>query len=96
MSEERRELSVPPDVEAQGGSEILRLFVTDGALSLSMQRAFDEPEMWGQLLAELATQVAEIYARETPLDAAEALADIRLALDAAFDRIEREQASAIN
>jgi hypothetical protein len=96
MTEERRELSVPPDVEAQGGSEILRLFVTDGALSLSMQRAFDEPEMWGQLLAELAMQVAEVYARETRLDANEALGGIRHALNAAFDRIESERGVSIN
>jgi hypothetical protein len=87
MMEERRELSVPPDVEAQGGSEILRLFVSGGALSLTMQRAFDEPEMWGRLLAELAMQVAEVYARETPREAIDALEEIRVALNAAFDRI---------
>jgi hypothetical protein len=95
MTEERRELSVPPDVEAHGGSEILRLFVTDGALSLSMQRAFAAPEMWGQLLAELARQVAEVYARETPICAEEALAEIRLALEVSFDRLAGER-GAIN
>jgi hypothetical protein len=88
MPQEIKELSAPPDVEAQGGTEILRLFVTDGSLSLSMQRAFAAPEMWGQLLAELARQVAEVYARETAMDAAEALAEIRLALEVSFDRIE--------
>ncbi len=66
MTREKRELSAPPDVEQQGGAEILRLFVTDGALSLSMQRAFEEPQMWGQLLADLALHVAQVYARETP------------------------------
>jgi len=93
MTEVKRELSAPPDVERQGGTEILRLFVTNGALSLSMQRAFDEPEMWGQLLAELAMQIAHVYGRETPFDTARALADIRLALDASFDRIEAEHAT---
>jgi hypothetical protein len=88
MTEERRELSVPPDVEAHGGSEILRLFVIDGALSLSMQRAFTAPEMWGQLLAELVLQVAEVYARETPMAAEEALAEIRTAFELSFDRLE--------
>lgn len=90
MIEKKRELSAPPDVEQQGGTEILRLFVTNGALSLSMQRAFDEPEMWGQLLAELAMQIAQVYARETPFDMAQALGEIRLALEASFDRIEAE------
>lgn len=87
MTEEIKELSAPPDVAAHGGTEILRLFVTDGALSLSMQRAFAAPEMWGQLLAELARQVAEVYARETPMCAEEALAEIRLALEVSFDRL---------
>ncbi len=82
---------MPPDVEINGGTEILRLFVTDGALSLTMQRAFAAPEMWGQLLAELARQVAEVYARETPIAAEEALAEIRLALEVAFDRLETER-----
>ncbi len=91
MPEERRELSLPPDVESNGGTEILRLFVTDGALSLTMQRAFAAPEMWGQLLAELARQVAEVYARETPIAAEEALAEIRLALEVAFDRLETDR-----
>jgi hypothetical protein len=91
MSELKRELSVPPDVETNGGTEILRLFISSGAMSLSMQRAFAEPEAWGRLLAELAQQAAALYARETPLDAGSALADIRIALDAALDQIESGQ-----
>ena len=71
MTELKRELSIPPDVESNGGTEILRLFISNGAMSLSMQRAFAEPEAWGRLLAELASQAAELYARETPLKAAE-------------------------
>ncbi len=88
MSEVKRELSVPPDVEANGGTEILRLFISGGAMSLSMQRAFAEPEAWGRLLGELAQQAAALFERETPLSAVEALADIRVALDSALDHIE--------
>ena len=84
MTREKRELSAPPDVEEQGGTEILRLFVTDGALSLSMQRAFEEPGMWGQLLADLAMHAAQIYARETPVEVAQALGEIRLAAGRGF------------
>ena len=47
MTELKRELSIPPDVETNGGTEILRLFISNGAMSLSMQRAFAEPEAWG-------------------------------------------------
>jgi len=88
MAEVKRELSIPPDVESNGGTEILRLFISGGALSLSMQRAFAEPEAWGRLLAELAQQAAGLYARETELSAGDAIADIRIALDSALDQIE--------
>jgi hypothetical protein len=96
MTREKRELSAPPDVEQQGGAEILRLFVTNGALSLSMQRAFDEPKMWGQLLADLALHIAQVYGRETPFEVAQALGEIRLALDASFNRIQAEHAATQN
>ena len=52
--------------------------------------------MWGQLLADLAMHAAQIYARETPLDVGQALGEIRLELDAAFDRIEAEHAATLN
>ena len=87
MSEEKVELSIPPDVEEYGGAEILRLFISKGALTLSMQRAFESPDMWGRLLAELAMQVAHVYAHETPMSAEEALADIRAALESGLDRV---------
>jgi hypothetical protein len=83
--EVKRELAAPPDVEAHGGTEILRLFVSGGALSLSMQRGFDRPETWGRLLADLAQHVAGVYERETSIDAETALAEISAAFDAALD-----------
>ena len=89
-------MSAPPDVERQGGTEILRLFVCDGALSLSMHRAFEQPAMWGQLMAELAHQVAHVYQRETDLAAVDALADIRIAFEAALDQIQSEANAALN
>ncbi len=87
MPEEKTELSVPPDVQAHGGSEILRLFVSNGALTLSMQRAFEQPDMWGRVMAELAMQVAQIYAHETEMSAEEALVEIRHALDTGLDGV---------
>jgi hypothetical protein len=87
MSEQKIELAAPPDVEEHGGVEILRLFICNGALTLSMQRAFEQPEMWGRVLAELAMQVAQVYAHETELTAEEALADLRVALDGGLDRV---------
>ncbi|MBB4198102.1 hypothetical protein CCR94_20650 [Rhodoblastus sphagnicola] len=90
MSQEKVELTVPPDVEQHGGAEILRLFICNGALTLSMQRAFEQPDMWGRLLAELAMQVAQVYAHETEMSAEEALADLRVALESGLDRVTFE------
>jgi Domain of unknown function (DUF5076) len=70
------ELSVPPDAQTNGGHEVLRAFVVEGALSISMQRAFDEPAVWGIFLSDVARYVAQVYAREAGIDATEALADI--------------------
>jgi hypothetical protein len=95
MIEEKKELAVPPDVEANGGSEILRLFVTGGALSLTMQRGFATPKVWGEVLAELARHVATVYGRETPIAAQTAMHEIREALNDALDRIAAG-ASAMN
>lgn len=81
-----RELEVPPDAQEQGGAEVLRAFVVDRALSISLQRAFDEPGTWGLLLADVAKHVARIYAQETGIDADDALADIREAFDDELDR----------
>jgi hypothetical protein len=70
------ELSVPPDAQQSGGHEVLRAFVVDGALSISVQRAFDEPAVWGQFLSDVAHYIANVYAREAGIGAEEALGDI--------------------
>jgi hypothetical protein len=82
----KRELNVPPDVETNGGTELLRLFVSEGALSLTMQRGFEKPEVWGQLLAKLAHHVSTVYDRETPIGGAKALSEIIMALDVSLGR----------
>jgi hypothetical protein len=80
------QLDIPPDAKDLGGHEVLRAFVVDGALSVSLQRAFDEPGTWGALLVDLARQVANVFAKEGVMDAEEALADIRRTLEAEWDR----------
>ena len=46
-NENLHELPVPPDAQEAGGHEVLRAFVVDGGLSVSLQRSFDEPQTWG-------------------------------------------------
>jgi hypothetical protein len=85
MTKELRELSPPPDAREQGGTEVLRAFVVDQSLSVSLQRAFDDPATWGMLFADVARQIAMIYARESEVGEEEALDLIRDAFARALD-----------
>lgn len=85
-NENLHELPVPPDAQEVGGHEVLRAFVVNGGLSVSLQRAFDEPHTWGVLLVDLARHVARIYAEEAEMSEEHALAQIREMLDAEWDR----------
>jgi hypothetical protein len=80
------QLGVPPDAQELGGDEILRAFIVDRGLSISIQRAFDEPATWGLLLVDLARHVARIFAAEADVTEDEALREIRAMLDAEWDR----------
>ena len=59
------EQPLPPDVAGRDdATEVLRAFVVDGGLSIAFTRAFDEPDMWGLLLVDIARHAARVYARE--------------------------------
>ena len=69
-----KEQPLPPDVIAREDAvEILRVFVLDGGLSMAFQRAFEEPDMWGLLLVDLARHAARAYARESDYSEEDAL-----------------------
>ncbi|MBF9232565.1 DUF5076 domain-containing protein [Microvirga alba] len=77
MAERKFEaLNVPPDALEKGGVEILRASVVEGAVSIALRRAFDDPFTWGVLLVDLAHHAARVYAMETDLSEEEALAEI--------------------
>jgi hypothetical protein len=57
-------------------TEVLRAFVVDGGLSIAFTRAFEEPDMWGMLLVDIARHAARAYARESAFTEDEALARI--------------------
>ena len=80
------ELSVPPDALEKGGVEILRASIVEGAVSVAMRRAFDDPFTWGILLVDLARHASRIYALETKMSEEEVLAAIRDGIEAEFDR----------
>src|SRR5262245_52678983 len=75
-------LSVPPAGRERGGMEVLRSGIVDGELHVTLRPAFNDPQQWGRLLAEVARQVAGAYAHERMFTAAEALSRISASFDA--------------
>ncbi len=60
-----KEQPLPPDVMGRDDAvEVLRAFVLDGGLSIAFTRAFDEPDLWGMLLVDIARHAARAYSRE--------------------------------
>jgi hypothetical protein len=69
-----REQPLPPDVIGrEDATEVLRAFVVDGGLSIAFARAFEEPDMWGLLLVDVARHASRAYARESAYSEDEAL-----------------------
>jgi Domain of unknown function (DUF5076) len=72
-----KEQPLPPDVIGrEDATEVLRAFVVDGGLSIAFTRAFEEPDMWGLMLVDIARHAARAYARESVMSEEEALARI--------------------
>jgi Domain of unknown function (DUF5076) len=65
---------LPPDVVGRDdATEVLRAFVLDRGLSIAFTRAFEEPDVWGLLLVDVARHAARAYARESDYTEDEAL-----------------------
>jgi len=78
-------LQIPPSALEQGGVEVLRAAIVEGALHVSLRRAFDDPEAWGMLIADIARHVARIYAKEGPLSEDDVLERVRAVFETEMD-----------
>jgi hypothetical protein len=78
-------LHIPPAALEQGGVEVLRCAIVDGGLHISLRRAFDDPEAWGMLIADLTRHVARIYATEGKFREEETVERIRALYEAEMD-----------
>jgi Domain of unknown function (DUF5076) len=69
-----KEQPIPPDAIGNGEAvEVLRAFVVDGGLSISFMRAFDDPQMWGMMLVDIARHAARVFGKEGVCSEEEAL-----------------------
>ena len=83
-----REQPLPPDVIGrEEATEVLRAFVVDGGLSIAFTRAFEEPDMWGLLLVDIARHAARAYARESGYSEEQALARIIDMFESELERL---------
>jgi hypothetical protein len=78
-------LHIPPAALEQGGVEVLRAVIIDGGLHGALRRAFDDPEAWGMLIADVARHVARIYAGEKQMSEEETLSRVRAIFEAEMD-----------
>ena len=76
MGAAKNELPPPPQAFSDEAQEVLRAWVVDGRLHVSMMRSFDDPMVWGVLLADIARHAANIYVTEDGSSADEILAQI--------------------
>jgi hypothetical protein len=85
MAETFEALHIPPTALEQGGVEVLRAAVVEGGLHVSLRRAFDDPEAWGMLLADIARHVARIYEKENQIPEDQTIERVRNMFDAEMD-----------
>ena len=76
-------LHVPPEAFDKGGVEVLRAVVVNGALHVSLRRAFDDPEAFGMMIADITRHVGRIYADKFPEE--QTVERIRALYDAEMD-----------
>jgi hypothetical protein len=82
-----KEQPLPPDVIGRDdATEVLRAFVLDGGLSIAFMRAFEEPDMWGLLLVDIARHASRAYAKESAYTEQEALTRIIDMFEAEIER----------
>jgi hypothetical protein len=79
-------LAPPPPALELGGYEVLRAAIAEGNLHVSLRRAFDEPETWGILLADIARHVGRIYALEAGMREDEVVEKVWAMFEAEMDR----------
>jgi hypothetical protein len=79
-------LAVPPPALELGGYEVLRAAIAEGNLHVTLRRAFDEPETWGILLADVVRHIGRIYALEAGMRGEQVVEKVWAMFDAEMER----------
>jgi hypothetical protein len=75
-------LQVPPSALDRGGVEILRAGIIDDGLHVTLRPVFEDPVLWGRVLADISFQISRAYAQQDRGAFNEVLAAIRAAFEA--------------
>ena len=78
-------LHIPPAAMELGGVEVLRAVIVDGGLHVSLRRAFEDPEAWGMLIADVVRHIARIYAKESAISEDAVLERVRAIFEAEIE-----------
>lgn len=78
-------LPAPPEALERGGVEVLRAVVLDGGLHVSLRPAFEDPAMWGMVIADITRHAARAFAANYAVSEDDALGQILEILQAEFD-----------
>lgn len=73
-------LPLPPDaISAEEAVEVLRGWIIDGALQVCIAHKAlgDRPDVWGQLLAEAVTHIADALSKDGSIERERAFAVVR-------------------
>ena len=74
-------LQLPPAALEQGGVEIVRAGIVNGGLHVTLRPVFDDTQMWGRVLADIARQLAHAYQHQGRGAVEDVIASIRSGFD---------------
>src|SRR5262245_40873722 len=86
-------LQIPNAALEHGGVEILRCGVINEGLHVTMRPVFEDTQMWGKVLADIAFQLAGVYASQTKRSVPDVLAGIRTAFEYEMDHPPEQPAA---
>ena len=73
-------LDIPSEARERGGVEILRAGMMSDELFVAARPAFDDPGLWGEVLADVTRRIARLYAADGKYTYKDAL----VAIESAF------------